>query len=134
MTGTPFSARCRASKVNWRWLPARYCGPPTTTTTPRAAGAAGRLSTPSSVSLPQENDRRRHLGMELVAGDLQGHSAAQGVTERRDLCLRAACSQHLRCEPQAQELVKELLAAAHRLPEQKTIDPARPVGGDLRGK
>ena len=28
----PSSANCLAMRTNWRWLPTRYCGPPTTMT------------------------------------------------------------------------------------------------------
>jgi hypothetical protein len=50
MAAMPCCARLRASSVNWRWLPARYCGPPTTTSTPRRAGCGGTLATPYSHS------------------------------------------------------------------------------------
>ncbi len=37
-TAKPSSAKRRANSTNWRWLPARYCGPPTMMTTPKVFG------------------------------------------------------------------------------------------------
>src|SRR5438067_1252092 len=66
----------RARLVNWRWLPARYCGPPTTTSTPVAAFCPGMLKTPYSASPWQAK-------VSAVSLIMAAPQAQRGLEERR---------------------------------------------------